>query len=266
MTIKRLVQIVASTIVLVYVAAMGYLYITQDAQVFNAKAIEKQAKVSVQNVENITLHVNEKVDLEGVYRKSTSDDAPLILYFGGNADDATRFVLHVKELEPFDIVTFNYRGFVGSTGKPSEKAVFEDALKIYDTYSKHKKVFVIGRSLGSGVASFVASQREVAGLVLITPYDSIVSMGEQKYPFLPIDFLLNHKFETLKYIPLVKAKIAIVEVENDMTIPRFHLQKLLEKMPREPLHVKLENITHGKVLEHPNFEKNLQIILGKLSE
>ncbi len=249
-----------------YFLAMGYIYVTQDEQVFNQKTIEKQAKVSGENIENIALNVKEKVDLEGVYRKANAENAPLMIYFGGNADDATRFVLHVKKLQPFDIVTFNYRGFVGSTGKPSEKALFEDALKIYDTYAKTQKVYVVGRSLGSGVASFLASKRAVDGLVLITPYDSIASMGKQKYPIFPIDFLLNHKFETINYIGAVKAKIAVIEVENDMTIPKYHLDRLLEKMPNKPLHVKLENTTHGKVLEHPDFEQTMQTILGKLSE
>lgn len=249
-----------------YFLAAGYIYFTQDEQVFNQRAIEKQVKVSGKNIENIALHVKDKVDLEGVYRKANSENAPLILYFGGNADDATQFVLHVKNLQPFDIVSFNYRGFVGSSGEPSEKALFEDALKIYDTYAKARKVFVVGRSLGSGVASFVASKRTVDGLVLITPYDSIASMGQQKYPMFPIDFLLNHKFETIKYIKEVKAKIAVIEVENDITIPKYHLDRLLEKMPNPPLHVKLENTSHGKVLEHPNFEQTMQTILGKFSE
>lgn len=249
-----------------YFMAMGYIYFTQDEQVFNQRAIEKQDKVSGENIENISLHVKDKVDLEGVYRKANAENAPLIIYFGGNADDATQFVLHVKKLQPFDIVTFNYRGFVGSTGEPSEKALFEDALKIYDTYAKTQKVYVVGRSLGSGVASFLASKRAVDGLILITPYDSIASMGKEKYPMFPIDELLKNKFETVKYIGSIKAKIAVIEVENDMTIPKYHLDKLLEKMPNKPLHVKLENTTHGKVLEHPNFEKTMQALLGKPSE
>jgi homoserine acetyltransferase len=78
--------------------------------------------------------------------------------------------------------------------------------------------------------------------------------------------LLKNKFETVNYLPLVKAKIAIIEVENDVTIPRYHLEKLLEAMPSKPLHIILSNTTHGKILEHPAFTKELQTILGKIIE
>ncbi|WP_263833417.1 alpha/beta hydrolase [Sulfurospirillum oryzae] len=249
-----------------YLVAMGYLYFTQNDQLFPAKSIEKQAKVSGENIESLSLHVKEGVDLEGVLRHDEASDAGLIIYFGGNADDATRFVLHVKELQGYDIIAFNYRGYVGSTGKPSEEALFSDALKIYDTYAKGRKVVVIGRSLGTGVATYLASQRVVDGLVLLTPYDSIISIAKLKYPFFPIDLLLKNKFESINYLPLVKAKIAVVEVENDVTIPRYHLERLLEAMPTKPLHVILSNTTHGKILEHPAFTSELQTILGKIIE
>ncbi|WP_041958581.1 alpha/beta hydrolase [Sulfurospirillum arsenophilum] len=249
-----------------YLVAMGYLYFTQNDQLFPAKLIEKEAKVSGENIESLSLYVKENVILDGVLRKDQESDAGLILYFGGNADDATRFVLHVKELHGYDIVTFNYRGYVGSTGEPSEEALFEDALKIYDTYAKGRKVVVIGRSLGTGVATYLASKRVVDGLVLLTPYDSILSLAKLKYPFFPIDLLLKNKFESINYLPFVKAKIAVVEVENDATIPRYHFEKFVEAMPRKPLHVILANTTHGKILEHPAFTSELQTILGKIIE
>jgi len=189
-----------------------------------------------------------------------------LIYFGGNADDATQFLLHVKELQGYDVLAFNYRGYGGSTGTPSEQALFEDALKIYDTYAKGRKVVLIGRSLGSGVATYLASQRVVDGLVLVTPYDSILSIAKLKYPFFPIELLLQNKFESVNYIPLVKAKIAVIEVEHDTIIPHYHLEKLLEAMPSRPLHVILTNTTHGNVLDNPTFTRTLQKILGKIDE
>lgn len=256
----------AYAIVALYLGAMGYLFSMQDALLFNAQAIEKQGKVSGENIETISLNVSDNAVLDGVYQKSGLEEAPLIIYFGGNADDATRFVLYVKDIKGYDIVSFNYRGYVASTGKPSEKAFFEDALKIYDTYAKGKKVIVIGRSLGTGVASYLASKRDVQGLVLITPYDSIASIAKRKYPFFPIDAILKHQFNTLKLIPQIKTKMAVMEVENDTTIPRYHLEQLLKVMPQSLLHVTLTNTTHGNVLGAENFEKELQLILKSLHE
>lgn len=248
-----------------YLFAIGYLYVTQEDQVFNAKMlVVKEQNIPKDGVEHMSLDVKEAL-LKGLYR-NVKAEAPLLLYFGGNADDAREFVGVTYPMTCCNVLTFNYRGYVDSSGTPSQKALFADALKIYDTYAKGKEVIVVGRSLGTGVATYLASKREVKGLVLITPYDSILSMAKEKYSYFPIDVLLKHPFETTKDIVHVRAPIAIIEVENDATIPRFHLDRLLEKLPSKPYHVTLKNTTHGDVLEHPNFNKELQTLLGKIRE
>jgi len=230
---------------------------TQDSKVFNPDFIEKKEPIALKNVDNLSFEVENSVVLDGVYKKSEKDNAPLIIYFGGNSDDATRILLHVKNLKEFDIVSFNYRGFARSTGKPSEKAIFSDALKIYDKFSKNKSVIVIGRSLGTGTATYLASKRSIKGLILITPYDSIASIGQKIYPYLPVAFLSKHKFESVKYMLEVKVPVGLIEVENDETIPKYHFDKLKEKVPNLALHVELKNTTHGDVLTHPDFEETI---------
>ena len=244
--------------VTLYIGAIAYVYFTQDSHVFEPQSIEKKAPVDLENVEHISFKIEDGVTLDGVYRKSSTPNAPLIVYYGGNADDATRIVLHVKELKGFDIVAFNYRGYVNSTGKPSQDAVFSDALRIFDKYGKDREVIVIGRSLGTGVATYVASKRDAKGLILITPYDSIVSIAKKMYPYFPIEMLSKHKFESVKYMLNVEEQVCLIEVENDGTIPKYHFDKLREVVPHEALHVVLSNTTHKDVLTHPDFEKTLE--------
>lgn len=248
-------------LVILYLLAMAYLYFFQTSIVFNSKAIKEQEPISLQNTKEITLQVKDAV-LQGVYKKANSDS--LIIYFGGNADDATRFLLHVKSLENFDIVTFNYRGYVHSSGTPSEDALCEDALKIYDTYAKDKDVILIGRSLGTGVATYVASKRKVQGVVLITPYDSIASMAKKQYPFFPIDLLLKHRFESVKNLQNIDTPIGLIEVVNDTVVTKYHFDKLKENIQNLALHVTLQDTTHGDVLNHPDFEKSIEEILKKI--
>ena len=238
-------------LIALYLAALAYMYLTQDSQVFNPGAIEQ--KELIKDVEHITFELENGVVLAGIHKQP--DNSPLVIYFGGNADDATRIALHVKG---FEIVTFNYRGFVNSSGKPSEKAIFSDALQIFDKYGEDRDVIVVGRSLGTGVATYVASQRDIKGLILITPYDSIVSIGKKMYPYFPIETLLKHKFESVKYMLDVKAKVGLIEVENDEVIPKYHFDKLKEKVSNLALHVELKDTTHGDVLQHPDFEKTIR--------
>ncbi len=246
-------KFVILSLVFIYAGALLYIYLTQDSQVFNPSAIDKKEPVKLKNVEHISFEMENDVVLKGIHKKT--NNAPLLIYFGGNADDATRIVLHVKG---FEIIAFNYRGFVNSGGKPSEKNIFSDSLKIFDKYAKNKEVIVMGRSLGTGVATYVASKRDVRGLILITPYDSIVSIGKKMYPYFPIETLSNHKFESVKYMLDVKAKVGLIEVEGDDVIPKYHFDKLKEKVLNLALHVELKDTTHGDVLQHSNFEKTVR--------
>jgi len=245
----------------VYLGVVVYMYLTQEEQIFRPDLIEKEEPIDLNNVEKISFKVEEGVNLDGVYKKSQKEDSPLIIYFGGNADDATRILVYLQSLKGFDIVAFNYRGFVKSTGKPSQKALFGDALRIYDEFSKNKNIIVMGRSLGTGVATYLASKRDIVGLILITPYDSIVSIAQKKYPYLPVKLLLKHKFESVKYMLHVKAPVGLIEVKNDETIPKYHFDKLKEKVSNLSLHVELKNTTHTDVLTHPDFEKSIQQIV-----
>ena len=148
-----------------------------------------------------------------------------------------------------------------SSGKPSEANLFNDALKIYDKFAHNSRVIVIGRSLGSGVAVYLASKREVLGVVLITPYDSIASLAKEKYPFLPINLILKNRFESLKYIEKIKSPIAIIEVKNDTTIPNSHTLRLAKKIKNLSKVVVLDKTTHADVLSHPKFEESLKLTL-----
>ena len=262
--IEEKLKIIFFIIVLIYIGTIAYFYFFQNAMLFNAKAIDKKPPFDVPNMEHISLEVDEGVVLDGVYKHADKKNAPLIIYFGGNADDATRFLFYVEKLNDFNIVIFNYRGYLQSSGKPSEANLFNDALKIYDKFAHNSRVIVIGRSLGSGVAVYLASKREVLGVVLITPYDSIASLAKEKYPFLPINLILKNRFESLKYIEKVKSPIAIIEVKNDTTIPNSHTLRLVKKIKNLSKVVVLDKTTHADVLSHPKFEECLNKIIKEI--
>ena len=250
--------------VFLYIIVVAYFYFTQNSKIFNISEIPSNPPVALENVKKISFKVDDTVVLDGVYKHADQKDAPLIIYFGGNADDATRFLQHAENLNDFNIVIFNYRGYLKSTGKPSEINLFNDALKIYDKFADGSRVILVGRSLGSGVAVYLASKRKVSGVVLITPYDSIASLAKQKYPFLPIDLILKYKFESIKYIEKIKSPIAIIEVKNDTTIPNSNTLRLSKKIKNLSKIVVLEKTTHADVLSHPRFEESLKNLIKEI--
>ncbi len=151
-----------------------------------------------------------------------------LLYFGGNAEDVSASMPGLSAAFPgHAIYLMHYRGYGGSSGQPSQAALFADALALFDTVQPaHADVLVIGRSLGSGVAVHLASVRPVARLVLVTPYESIAALAAGQFPFFPVRWLLQDKFESWRYAPLVKAPTLLIAAERDEVIPRASTEAL----------------------------------------
>lgn len=153
-----------------------------------------------------------------------------LIYFGGNAEDVSLSLAAFSSAFPERaLFLLHYRGYGGSSGKPSEEAIHSDALALFDrVHSEYSDIAVIGRSLGSGVAVRLASRRPVSSLVLVTPYDSIQELAARQFPFLPIRFLLSDKFESWRYAPAIHAPTLLLAAANDQVIPRSSTEKLYE--------------------------------------
>ena len=126
--------------------------------------------------------------------------APLVFYFGGNAEDVAASSLTLAGRLDVNLAVFPYRGYAGRAGAPTEDGLFEDALAAYDAVvdlAVHDgRKAVLGRSLGSGVAVYLASQRPIDRLALVTPYDSITNVARGHYPWLPVRWLLKYPFDS----------------------------------------------------------------------
>jgi uncharacterized protein len=151
-----------------------------------------------------------------------------VIYFGGNAEDVSAGLPEMSAAFPDSAVfLMHYRGYGGSSGAPSEQALQQDALVLFDqVHAAHPHVVVVGRSLGSGVAVRLATQRPVARLVLVTPYDSLQDLAAAQFPFFPVRWLLADKYESGRYAPLVTAPTTIVAAERDEVIPRSSTDQL----------------------------------------
>ncbi len=252
----KIIKKIFNVLLLVYLGLCFVLFFYQDSLIFKNDITKKVELLPfIKNIENIDIKVSKDVNLYGKHKKVESTNKnPLILYFGGNASDITSFFNYTSNINAYEIISFNYRGYINSQGKPSEKNLFDDALKIYDKYAKNKDIIVVGRSLGTGVATYLASKREVKGLILITPYDSILSIAKTSYPFFPIDILLRHKFESTKYIKNLTIPVVLIQVENDKVIQSFHFNNLKNKVQNLSSHILLKDITHSSVFSHKDFQ------------
>jgi len=249
--------------IVAYVGVAMYLYFTQKSKIFNFSIVPKKEPKVLKNCpkcKEVKLKVKDGL-LDGVYLDNSSKR--LIIYFGGNADDATDFIEILKDTKGVDAVAFNYRGNALSKGSPSEKALFKDALTIYDNFAKGKKVYIVGRSLGSGIATYLASKREVKKLFLITPYDSIENVAKEKYPLFPISLLLKYKFDSKNYIKQVKAPIVIFMVKGDKTVSNKRTKNLIKYIKSSFTLKIFEHTTHADILSDKVFIKELKSLIRK---
>ena len=156
------------------------------------------------------------------------DGPAALLYFGGNAEDVSLDIPDLVAAFPDRaIYALHYPGYGGSSGTPSEQAIFADSLALFDrVHAEHPDVVVIGRSLGTGAAVWVASQKPVARLVLVTPFDSLADAAAAQYPFFPVRWLLRDKFDSWRYAPQVTAPTRIVVAGDDEIVPRSSSDRL----------------------------------------
>ena len=151
-----------------------------------------------------------------------------LLYFGGNAENvAFNAPDFARTFPDRTVYLVNHRGYGGSTGSPSEAALYHDALVIYDRLREtHRSMAVMGRSLGSAVAVHLAAMRKPERVVLITPFDSVASVAAAAFPIFPVDLLLRDRFDALADARDVTAPTLIVLASDDEVIPRVHSNAL----------------------------------------
>jgi pimeloyl-ACP methyl ester carboxylesterase len=156
-----------------------------------------------------------------------------LIYLGGNAEDVSASLPQLARAYPDRaLYLLHYRGYTGSTGKPSEQALVADAVALFDrVVREHEDVAVVGRSLGTGVAVQLAAQRPVSRMVLVTPFDSMAGLAARQFPIFPIRLLLRDRYDSATYAPRVKAPTLLVAAAEDELIPARSAEALLASFP-----------------------------------
>lgn len=245
-----------SLVVALYVGACAYLYFTQRTRLY-----EPTPQVESTHAEIISL----KSDGETLRIWHTGPaDGDAVIYFGGNAEDVSEIIPDFTHAVPHaSIYLVNYRGYGGSTGEPSEEGLFKDALAVYDfVRARYNHVSVVGRSLGSGVAIYVESQREVKKLLLITPYDSIENIARKHYPYFPISLLLKDKFASDTRAASIAIPTMIILADTDEVIPHEHTEALIAAFKKTtPQRRVVPMSTHNTILASDVYWRDVEEFL-----
>jgi pimeloyl-ACP methyl ester carboxylesterase len=214
------------------------------------------------NIEEVTLAAADGVKLRGWIVKGAALPAPLVIYFGGNAEEVSWLTDVADQFAGWSLLLVNFRGYGESEGKPGEKELLGDGLAIYD-YAKQRsdvdpqRIVAMGRSLGSGVAVHLAAHRPLRGAILVSPYDSVVEVAKRHYPLLPVSLMLRHRFDSLALAPQVDVPLLCLVATQDQVIPIPHSRALFEAWRGAKTWQEVSPASHDSIAGEPDYRRSI---------
>ena len=213
------------------------------------------------------LHVTaDGTRLAGVLVLPPGERAPLVIYFGGNAEEATSYAPEAERTYGGRAVLLvNYRGYGRSSGRPGEKALVADGVELYDWAARRpdidaQRIALHGRSLGTGVAVQVAATRPVRCVVLTSPYASLVDVAREVYPWLP--GRAPH-FDSGRSRPRMRMPALVLVGEADDLVPPHHSNKLAAAWGGPVERVSLEGFGHNDLDVNPRYDAAIRAFLDR---
>jgi uncharacterized protein len=220
-------------------------------------------------VEELAFDTADGVRVRGWLVPAGTPRAPVLIYYGGNAEEVSGQAQAHGWPADWSLALVNYRGYGASEGKPSERNLFADALLVYDTLARRpdvdaSRIALVGRSLGTGVATYVAAERPVAGVILISPYASMTDLAQRLYPWLPIGLLLKHPFDSRARAPRIRAPLLVIVGGRDTIIAPAHSQRLFEAWGGPKRWIEIGAADHNDLTAFADFWPAITAFLGEL--
>jgi pimeloyl-ACP methyl ester carboxylesterase len=264
-----------SAITLVLVIALGIsllLYLVQDRLIFYPQPAPGSPPQALDyDISEVKVVTADGLSLTGWLAKPSSAAAerlPLTIYFGGNAEETSHMAASAGHFPGWSLLTVNYRGYGGNPGQPSEQALFADALAVHDFAARRPdvdpaRIVAIGRSLGSGIAVYLAAKRPLAGVVLVTPYDSLRAVAQRHYPYAPVSLLLKHGFDSIERAPSIFVPTLMLAAQLDNVIPTAHARALFSKWGGPKTWHELAGASHNDLDADPAYWNAIALFLAR---
>ncbi len=257
------------TLIILYVMIAASLYFFQEKLIFRPTTLPQDFTFSFSNpFEELFLKTDDGAVINAIHFK-TENPKGVILYFHGNAGNLSRWgkITEFFVEKDYDVFVMDYRTYGKSTGKLSEQALYKDAQMCYDYILKHyleSEIVIYGRSLGTGMATYLASNNNnnPKQLILETPFYSLADVAKGRFSLFPTRKLLKYDFPSYKYVQDVICPISIFHGTDDGVIPYASGIKLFNSMEqKDKVFFTIENGEHNNLVEFEAYHSQLQKIL-----
>jgi pimeloyl-ACP methyl ester carboxylesterase len=190
----------------------------------------------------------------------------VVLYFHGNRDNVARYAAQASDLTKhgYDVWMMDYPGFGKSTGPCSEKILYEWAMQVYKLARSRfpaDHITLYGRSLGTGIATQLASVRDCKQVILETPYYSISSLAKRYFFIYPVDWFIHYKIPSWQYLAKIDAPVIIFHGTDDGVIPYSNASRLKKFLKPGDEFITLKNAGHNNCGQFSEMIKKLDSVL-----
>lgn len=243
-------------LVSIYLLFAAFLYIYQRKLIYYPVPVDPEFSADEISINNQGTRLHGWVLNPGKPRA--------VIYFGGNSEMVTHRREYFENVfSDYSVYLINYRSYGKSQGSPSESGLFSDALAIYDDLIKrHDSITAYGRSLGSGVAVYLAANRALLKLILLTPYDSVADVAQGIYPIFPTRYLIKDRFDSASRAGDIKVPVLIASAENDREIGLQHTLTLKQRFkPAQVTYQMIAGAAHNDIIDFPEYRSLMQNFL-----
>ena len=227
------------TFLLIYLSILISTYIFQRNLLYHPKENNYSGDQLLVSVEKVKIKTQDKLELTSWYHKKNLNKYKTILFLHGNAgslENRIHKINHFKDMN-VNFLIVAWRGFSGNKGKPTEKGLYEDARSavrwLRSNGVEENNIIIYGESLGTGVATEIAQSKNFAGVILESPFTSMIDAAKDKYPYLPVRLLLKDKYESDKKIKNIKSPVLIMHGKVDNIVP-FHMGEKMYELANDP--------------------------------
>jgi len=226
-------------ILLIYLSVLVYLFFFQRNLLYLPNENNYSGDKIKVDIEEVQIKTSDNINLLGWFHKKDLNKFKTIVYFHGNAGKLENRIHKLNHFKDMDInfLIISWRGFSENSGKPTEQGLYKDGKSAIDWLKNmgldDKDIILYGESLGTGIAIEIAQNKNFAGLILETPFTSMIDAAKNVYPYIPVGLLLKDRYENDKKIKNINIPLLVMHGEEDQIIP-FKMGKKIYEIANKP--------------------------------
>ena len=226
-------------ILLIYLSVLVYLFFFQRNLLYLPNENNYSGDKIKVDIEEVQIKTSDNINLLGWFHKKDLNKFKTIVYFHGNAGKLENRIHKLNHFKDMDInfLIISWRGFSENSGKPTEQGLYKDGKSAIDWLKNmgldDKDIILYGESLGTGIAIEIAQNKNFAGLILETPFTSMIDAAKNVYPYIPVGLLLKDRYENDKKIKNINIPLLVMHGEEDQIIP-YKMGKKIYEIANKP--------------------------------